>query len=411
MTDEPSLLDQLRIDRAPKPKRSSSRFGWLVLLILLIAGGAGGAWWWQQNETGVPVKIAYARAIAGSGQSSAGASMLDASGYIVAHRQATISSLQVIGLVTALPVEEGEHVEAGQVLAKLDDRDLQAQRTVLLAAIDQAKASLAQAQAALADATPIFERDRTEEARGLISAEAFETEQSSYDGARTAVAVQNAALANARASLQANDTSLSEDIVRAPFAGVITQLNTQIGDSIAPTGYSQTGIATLVDMNSLEAQVDVSETYINRVTQDQEVTIILNAYPDWQIPGHVIAVIPTADKTTATVTVRVALGVKDQRILPNMGVHVSFLEAAPTEGTTPQGALVERDAVQENTGGSSDSGTVFVIDGDHVQARNVTLGARDGDDETILSGLAAGESVAVGDLTQLADGKKVRVTQ
>jgi len=125
----------------------------------------------------------------------------------------------------------------------------------------------------------------------------------------------------------------------------------------------------------------------------------------------VIAVIPTADKTTATVTVRVALGVKDQRILPNMGVHVSFLAGASPSGAAPQGTLVERDAVEEDAEGTGNTGTVFIIDGDHVEARSVTLGARDGDDQTILSGLTAGDSVAVGDLTQLADGKKVRVAQ
>jgi len=293
------------------------------------------------------------------------------------------------------------------VLARLDDRDLQAQRAVSMAAIEQTEASLSQAQAALADATPIFQRDRTEEARGLISDEAFETEQTSFDAARTAVAVQRAALASAQANLAEIDTSLSESIIRAPFAGVITAVNAQVGGSLAPTGYSQTGIATLVDMNSLEAQVDVSETYINRVTKGQKVSITLNAYPDWQIPGQVTAVIPTADKTTATVTVRVALGVKDSRILPNMGVHVSFLEAAQVSGAASPGVLLERDAIE----GSGDTGTVFVITGDHVQSRSVSLGARDANDQTILSGLAVGETVAVGDFSQLADGAKVRVTR
>ena len=412
MTDEQSaLIDQLRIKRTPKPKRGRSKLPWIMLLLLLLAAAGGGYWWWQNNETGVPVTTANARALPSSNQPSAGASMLDASGYVVAHRQATVASL-LAGWVAALPIEEGEQVTQGQILAQLDDRDQQAAKIQAQASVAQAQAALSQAQATLADAAPIFNRQRQEETRGLISAEAFETARSSYDTARTSVSVEQAALDTARANLASAENQLSETIIRSPFAGVVTATNVQVGEIISPFGtgsFTRSGIATLVDMNSLEAQVDVSETYINRVSEGQKVTVTLNAYPDWQIPGQVTAVIPTADETTATVKVRIALGVKDTRILPQMGLHASFLAAASAAGVAAEGAVIERDAVQ--TGASGDGGTVYVVDDDHVDARSVKLGAHSGSDQIILSGLSPGETVAVGDLSTLSDGAKIRVTR
>ena len=162
MTDEQSaLIDQLRIKRTPKPKRGRSKLPWIMLLLLLLAAAGGGYWWWQNNETGVPVTTANARALPSSNQPSAGASMLDASGYVVAHRQATVASL-LAGWVAALPIEEGEQVTQGQILAQLDDRDQQAAKIQAQASVAQAQAALSQAQATLADAAPIFNRQRQE---------------------------------------------------------------------------------------------------------------------------------------------------------------------------------------------------------------------------------------------------------
>ena len=175
-------------------------------------------------------------------------------------------------------------------------------------------------------------------------------------------------------------------------------------------GFTRTGIGTIVDMDSLEIQVDVNENFINRVQPAQQATAKLNAYPDWQIPAHVIAVIPTADRSKGTVTVRIALDQKDARILPEMGVRVSFLaEPSPQEpgGKPAGGVTLPGNAVQ----GSGATGTVFVVHGDTVERRAVRLGAGGSDSITILSGLAAGERVAVGDFTQLKDGAKIRVEQ
>lgn len=407
MTEEkPSLLHQLRIDRAPKPKGKWPRPLWALAFILVAIAVTTGVWWWQSYDSGTPVHAVYARAVI-SGGSAGEAPILDASGYIIPHRQATVAS-QIAGRVISLPVEEGEQVAAGQVLARLDDRDQQAARLQALAGIDQVQASLSQAETALADAAPIFDRDRDQLARGLISAEAFDAEQADYDMKRTSVAVQQAALIDAQANLAVANTALSETIIDSPFAGVVTETNVQVGEIISPFGtgsFTRSGIVTLVDMTSLEAQVDVNEIYIDRISRGQQVAITLNAYPDWQIPGRVIAVIPTADETTATVKVRIALGLSDPRILPQMGLQASFLGAPPIGNTIGAGAVVESDAVL----GSGDTGTVFVIDGSHLEARRVQLGALNGNDQIVLKGLSPGERVAIGDLAQLSDGMRIRV--
>jgi RND family efflux transporter MFP subunit len=406
--EKPSLLHQLRINRVPKPKRKTPNLFWAVGLALFIITSLAAFWWWQNYDSGTPVHAAYARAVIIGGDSAQGAPILDASGYIIPHRQATVAS-QIAGRVISLPVEEGEQVVAGQVLARLDDRDQQAARLQALAGIDQSQSLVAQAETALADATPIFGRDRDQLARGLISAEAFETEQADYDTKRTNVTVQKAALIDAQANLAAANTALSETIITSPFAGVVTETNVQVGEIISPFGtgsFTRSGIVTLVDMTSLEAQVDVSEIYIDRISRGQGVAITLNAYPAWQIPGKVIAVIPTADETTATVKVRIALGLRDPRILPQMGLQASFLGAGPAGSAIGAGAVVESDAVL----GSGDTGTVFVIDDGHLKARRVQLGAVNGNDQVILKGLAPGERVVIGDLAHLSDGMRIRVT-
>tara|TARA_R110000868_G_scaffold13551_17_gene63032 strand:- start:807 stop:1298 length:492 start_codon:yes stop_codon:yes gene_type:complete len=162
-------------------------------------------------------------------------------------------------------------------------------------------------------------------------------------------------------------------------------------------------------MDSLEVQVDVSENFISRVYSGQSAAITLNAYPDWRIPGEIIAVIPTADRAKATVLVRVAFKEKDERVIPDMGARVSFLDSAPANADTSKpvatGVIVPVEAVQV----SGDSGVVFVVQGDQVEQRTVRLGARNSSGQTILSGLAAGDKVAVGDFSQLNDGTKVSI--
>jgi len=248
----------------------------------------------------------------------------------------------------------------------------------------------------------------------IISQEAFDNAKITYDTALSNANVAREAVRVAQSSLHAAQVDADDTIVRAPFAGVITVKAAQPGEIISPMsaggGFTRTGIGTIVDMDSLEVEVDVNESFIGRVHADQPAAITLNAYPDWQIPARLIAVIPTADRAKATVKVRVGFAVKDARILPEMGAHVSFLSAPVTNASgqaQAQGVLVPSAAVAAE----GERGTVFIIRDDSVEKRAVRLGARRGDSTIVLSGVSAGERLAIGDMNALRDGGKIRVIE
>ena len=430
MDDKASLLEQLRIDRPTQPASTRSRRGVLsglligIVVALLLAGG-GLAYWKVSQAGAVPVHSAVAQAPASSGTGAAQAgSLLDASGYVVALRDATVSAKNIYK-VNAMMVQQGQTVKAGQVIARLDDSNVRAGLADAAAQVKQAQAALAQAKLAAADARPTFLREQKELAEGLISQDAFDATKASYDAAQAQVAVAEQNAAVDRAAVAINQRLENDTVIRAPFDGVVTATNAQPGQIVSPQFSGGGGLAEIVDMNSLEVDVDVSENFISRVHPGQPATITLDAYPDWHIPAHVIAIIPTADKSKATVSVRVGFKPGDPRVLPQMGARVSFLAdatsadaanpaadsssaaASPTAGTTavtvPSAAVL--------AGSESSTGTVFVIDGNTVAGHTVRLGARSGDNQWILSGLTAGASVAIGDLSKLHDGVRVRITQ
>lgn len=392
--DKSELLNALRIDRTAIPKPRTSRWMIAAMATVGFAALALTAWLVLPGRA-QPVHVAVARPLALRDGAAAGTPLLDATGYVVARRQATAGP-KIAGKLRDVLFEEGTRVEAGQVLAHLDDSNA-------MAALNQAKASLDQAETAAADALPIYELARATFAQGLTSRQAFDTAKANFDQAQTAAEVARAAFAIARQN--EDDT-----VVRAPFAGVVTAKAAQPGEIVSPisagSGFTRTGIATVVDMDSLEGEVDVSENFINRVHANQRCTVTLNAYPDWQIPGRVIAVIPTADRTKATVKVRVGLEKKDPRILPEMGARVSFLSDAKP-GATQAGVTIPSEAVAANGG----KGTVFVVHDGRIERRAVRLGSKTADGLIILSGLSSGEAVAVGDLDKLADGAEVRIEQ
>ena len=270
---------------------------------------------------------------AGSGSGAEGGlvSVLDASGYIVAQRQATVSA-KTTGRLQELYIEEGQRVKAGEVIARLDDSNSRAALAQARAGVQQAEANVAAAQVALSDARPIYVRNEQERAAQVISAQDFDAAKQTYDAAQANFAIQQAALAGARASLQVAERYEEDTVVRAPFSGVVTVKAAQPGDIVSPVsaggGFTATGICTIVDMDSLEAEVDVSENFIHRVKEGQGAIVRLNAYPDWAIPASVVAIIPTADRSKATVKVRVGFKTRDARILPEMGARVSFLAKA-----------------------------------------------------------------------------------
>jgi RND family efflux transporter MFP subunit len=408
MEDKSALLNQLRIDRDREPPRSARWVPWVIAAAGILAAAAL-AWYWYR-PTGIPVHAAVAQSDAGEGSADA-PSILDASGYVVARRQATVAS-KITGKMVELDIEEGDHVKEGQVIARLDDTNLRAALNAARAQLDYARSGLAETDVNLKNARRDYERQRSLLGGHFVSQSAVDNAQTAMDALAAQLATQRSNLEVAQRNIDLAQRNLDDTVVRAPFAGVVTVKAAQPGEIVSPMsaggGFTRTGIGTIVDMESLEIQVDVNENFINRVRPDQKVTAKLNAYPDWLIPGHVIAVIPTADRSKGTVTVRIAIDQKDPRILPEMGVRVAFLGAAPEAGgarTAAAGVTLPAGAVQS----SGETGIVYVLRGSTVERRAVKLGASNGERVVILAGVTAGERVAVGDFSKLKNGAEIHI--
>jgi RND family efflux transporter MFP subunit len=410
-TDRAALLNQLRIDRSEPPSSGGHGKWWATVVAVLII--AASAFWYLTRPTGVPITTAVAQAAAGgTSGASAGPSLLDASGYIVARRRATVSS-KVTGKVVKIMLEEGQRVEAGQIIALLDDSNWRAALSQSKAQLEQAEANVASAQTAFDDAKPIFDRAEKQKAAAVISAQSFDESHAQFNVAHNNLLVAERGVEAARAGVEVAQRSLEDTVIRAPFAGIVTEKAAQPGEMVSPIsaggGFTRTGIGTIVDMESLEVEVDVSENFINRVRPQQPVTIKLNAYPDWDIPGSVIAMIPTADRAKATVKVRIAIGQKDPRIIPEMGARVAFLsdnEQKASDAKSPvSGVIIPADAVST----SGTASIVFVVHGSAVERRAVRLGAKISSGQIVNAGLEPGNIVALGDLSKLSDGARVRI--
>jgi len=416
MDDKTNLINQLHIDRIVERSDGGSR-RWLLLgsgvvLVLIVAAGI---WWALSRPSGIAVQAAVAREVSspnGATGVSKGISMLDASGYVVARRAATVAS-KIIGRVVEVLIEEGQRVETGQIIARLDDSNARAALAQSRAQLSQAEANLEAAKRALDDARPIFARNEQQMKVGVISAQTFDNARATYNASQSDFAVRVRGAEVAKAALDVAQRNFDDTIVRAPFGGVITVKAAQAGEIVSPQsaggGFTRTGIGTIVDMESLEVEVDVSENFINRVQPGQPATIKLNAYPDWEIPAAVVAVIPTADRSKATVKVRVGFKQRDERVLPEMGARVAFLSEPSSPGSSTAApvvaVMVPPDAVQVD----GDNGTVFIINDNTVERRVVRLGSRTSEGQLVLSGLTAGSRVVVGNLEALSDGAKVRV--
>jgi RND family efflux transporter MFP subunit len=411
-TDRAALLNQLRIDRSEPPSSGGHGKWWATgIAVILIAASAI---WYLMRPSGVPITTAAAQVVAGGASgASAGPSLLDASGYIVARRRATVSS-KVTGKVVKVMLEEGQRVEAGQIIALLDDSNWRAALAQSKAQLQQAEANVASAQTAFDDAKPIFERSEKQKAAAVISAQSFDESHAQFNVAHNNLLIAQRGLEAARAGVEVAQRSLDDTVIRAPFAGIVTEKAAQPGEMVSPIsaggGFTRTGIGTIVDMDSLEVEVDVSENFINRVKPQQPVTIKLNAYPDWDIPGSVIAMIPTADRAKATVKVRIAIKQKDPRIIPEMGARVAFLSddeppAAGADKSLAAGVVIPADAVTT----SGTASVVFVVHGSTVERRAVRLGGKTSSGQIVSAGLQPGNMVALGDLSKLSDGARVRV--
>jgi RND family efflux transporter MFP subunit len=410
-TDRAALLNQLRIDRTQPP--SSGGYGKWWATGIAVAIIAATALWYFMRPTGVVIATAVAQPVTGGTAANTGASLLDASGYIVARRRATVSS-KVTGKVVKVMLEEGQRVEAGDVIARLDDSNWRAALVQSNAQLQQAEANVASAQTAFDDAKPIFDRSEKQKAAAVISAQSFDESHAQFNVARNNLLIAQSGLESARAGVDVAQRNLDDTVIRAPFAGIVTEKAAQPGEMVSPIsaggGFTRTGIGTIVDMDSLEVEVDVSENFINRVRPQQPVTIKLNAYPDWDIPGSVIAMIPTADRAKATVKVRIAIKQKDPRIIPEMGARVAFLsDAEPSAAGTGNRATPGVTVPAEAVASSGNASIVYLVHGSAVERRAVRLGGKTSAGQVVIAGLEPGNIVALGDLSKLSDGARVRI--
>jgi RND family efflux transporter MFP subunit len=400
--DSTDDLSALRIERTPVPP-SRRWVKWVVLLVLFGAAGIGG-WRWTTRERPIEVEVA-AVTVRGAGTQ---ASVLNASGYVTARRRATVSS-KVTGRIVEVNVEEGMAVREGQVLARLDDASVRATMGLVKAQLEAARRAIPESEVRLAEAELTLQRRERLRGDGLVTESDLDQARAEVNSlaARIAAAREQVTVAEQQVALQ--QTELDNMVIRAPFTGVAISKDAQPGEMVSPVsaggGFTRTGICTLVDMRSLEIEVDVNESYINRVTPAQGVTAVLDAYPEWQIPGRVITTVPTADRQKATVLVRIAFNELDPRILPDMGVKVTFhreADATAAAAARPT-SLVPKSAIKTSNGASH----VFLVRQNAVERRAVQTAGTDGDRVEVVAGLSAGDRVVVSPPESLAEGKPV----
>lgn len=397
-----ALLDKLKIDRGTAPQafsRAPARWPWLLagVAVLALLG-----WYVGRNgSAGGPIPVSTD--VVSGGPSSAAASVLDASGYVIARRQATVSA-KVTGKVVEVLIEEGMRVNEGQVMARLDDSIPRGELALAEAQLIAARAGLDELDAQLRQARLDEQRARELAVRKLGPVADADRSRLARENTEARIASAKANVAVRESALAVQQRLLDDLTVRAPFAGVVVAKAAQPGEMISPIsaggGFTRTGIGTLVDMDSLEVEVDVTEANINRVRAEQPVDIVLNAYPDAKLPGKVIAIIPTADRNKATVRVRIALTTADPRVLPDMGVKVSFLEQAAANAPPPLPS-VPTSAIRSE----GNARYVFVVGADNrLVRREVTTAAVQGDRTSIRRGLTPGERVLLGS----RDGSDIR---
>ncbi len=397
------LLASLHIDRdkqPPAPSRKPWIFAALTVVALVVLVKV------LYKAPPVQVQIEMARMAVAD---AADARVLDATGYVVARRISTVSS-KVTARVEEILVEEGQHVEKDQVVARLDTTNTRKTLELAKAELQAVKTQVGEAMARFTEAKLNLERNTELARRQLVSLATLDRARADFESISAQLDARKAEVEVAQKRLAIQQQSMDDLILRAPFAGVVVSKDSQPGEMISPIsaggGFTRTGICTLVDMNSLEVEVDVNESYIQRVRVDQYVQATLEAYPEWQIPSHVIAIIPAADRQKATVKVRIAFAQLDSRILPDMGVKVAFYNAAPdaqVKSNEPLGIRVPTSAVRSE----GEDKFIFVVKDGAAEMRKVKIKASYGSDMYLSSGLKPGEDFILNPSPELEDGARV----
>jgi RND family efflux transporter MFP subunit len=403
MSSSKPALDGLRIERRPE-KKPQSRL-WLLVAVVAVLVFIGAALGWHARSGAIAVQTAVAREI--GNQNGGNRTVLNASGYVTARRQATVSS-KVTGKVTEVLIEEGMKVTNGQIVALLDDSNVKANLKVADAQLESARAALAQTEAQLKEANLEFQRTTDLAKQHIASQSDLDAAESNAKSLEAHLAQQKLDIVVAERNVSMWQQQADDMTIRSPFAGVITTKDAQPGEMISPVsaggGFTRTGIGTVVDMSSLEIEIDVNESYIHRVEPGQAVEATLDAYPEWKIPCKVIAVIPTADRQKSTVKVRVAFDRLDPRILPEMSVKVGFRDTGGGTNIAAHVVVVPKNAVQNR----DEQDIVFVVSSGHAERRAVTVLDTQGDDSVLSAGVAAGEVVIINAPADLKDGLAVK---
>lgn len=401
-TQRQADLNSLKIDPLLRDAGGGHASRWIIIVVLLILVSAGGLLWLTKRDRVMEVALVQVRKTEAASRDTA---VLSASGYVEARRQATVSS-KITGQVVELFVEEGMEVVEGQVLARLDDSEARAQAENARVQIEVALASIPELTIRVEDAERTYKRMATLFENAAISEEERDQAKTRMESLQAQLGIAQSQLALAESAHAVALRHLDNYTIRAPFPGIAISKDAQVGEMISPVsaggGYTRTGISTIVDMASLEVEVDVNESFIARVSIGQKVLAVLDAYPDWHIPATVRTVIPAADRQKATVKVRIAFDALDPRILPDMGVKVNFLgdsaQTAPADSETqsPPSLIVDSKAISRAT----DQPHVWLCRRDStIEQRSVKIGRSFQRSVEILEGLNAGDWV-VADASQ-----------
>jgi RND family efflux transporter MFP subunit len=393
-------LGSLRIDDS---HRSSSSWGKRLSIffgLLVVLGGVSGAvfTFWNQKPVVEVVLV----------QKSANNGLLNASGYVTPRRRATIAA-KITGRVTGVFFDEGTHVAENQLLATLDDSDTRKALNAAKADYESSKAAITDFEVQLRNSRIQLHRAEQLQNAGVQTQEQLDNARTNADSLQAKIALAQSQVVSAETRIQEAQQAVDNCTIRAPYAGIVVSKDAQVGEMVSPVsaggGFTRTGIATIVDMNSNEIEVDVNESYISRVRDGQPVTAILDAYPDWEIPSRVRTIIPSADRQKATVKVRISFLKLDPRILPDMGIKVTFLGAEQKKAAGAATILIPKSAVHEENGQK----IVFLVKDDKTERRAVTLGANRGSDTEVIAGVGIGDTIVVKGPENLRDGQSVAI--
>jgi HlyD family secretion protein len=402
-------LSNLKIDdRSRKTSGRGKQLAWLAVLVIALGGGIAAAIHFRDPKP--VVEAATARSATNAPETA----LLNASGYVTPRRRSSVAA-KVTGRVIEVDTDEGMHVKEGDTVARLDCSESDAALASARADRLATQATIDDLQVNLANADRELQRTEKLNAAGVSTPQALDAAHTLTESYRARIALAKEQVAAAEKKIDVAQENVNNCTIRAPFTGIVVSKDAQVGEMVSPIsaggGFTRTGLATIVDMQSLEIEVDVNESYIARVTPHMSVSATLDAYPNWQIPSHVRTIIPTADRQKATVKVRITFDKLDPRILPDMGVKVAFLkdEAPPAAGASsaaPKALIPNSSVLQEN--GKS---VVFLIHDGIVERRAITIGSQRGDDVEVLAGLAEGDQLVAKVPENLRDGQAVEVKQ